>query len=70
MAEIGGVPVAAISLTSGAVTADLGRADGNVIRALRRRRYQILRQHSDVGRSANVLRRLAPPRRAGQQSMA
>jgi hypothetical protein len=59
-AEIGGETIAAISLTSGAVLADLDRAHPRVVQALRRRRYQILRQGGDVGRTANVLRRLAP----------
>lgn len=60
MAEIDGEPIAAISLTSGAVVADLGRAHSGMIHSLRRRRYQILRQGGDVARSLNLLRRLAP----------
>jgi hypothetical protein len=61
VAEVDGDAVAAISLTSGAVVADLDRADSRVVHSLRRRRYQILRQGGDVGRSLNLLRRLAPP---------
>jgi hypothetical protein len=60
VAEIEGEAVGAISLTSGAVVADLSRAHAWMIHSLRRRRYQILRQGGDVGRSVNVLRRLAP----------
>ncbi len=60
LAEIDGEPVAAISLTSGAVMTDLDRAHAGTVHALRRRRYQILRQGGDVGRSATLLRRLAP----------
>jgi hypothetical protein len=60
LAEIDGEPVAAISLTSGAVVADVDQAHRGTVHALRRRRYQILRQGGDVGRSAALLRRLAP----------
>ena len=62
VAEIDGETIAAISLTSGAVVANLDRAHPGMVHSLRRRRYQILRQGGDVGRSANVLRRLAPAR--------
>jgi hypothetical protein len=61
VAELDGTPVAAISLSSGAVGADLDRADAGTVGSLRYRRYQILRQGGDVGRARNVLRRLAPP---------
>jgi hypothetical protein len=60
VAEIDGATVAAISLTSGAVVADLDRVHPRVVHSLRRRRYQILRQGGDVARSLNLLRRLAP----------
>jgi hypothetical protein len=60
VAEIDGEAIAAISLTNGAVVADLSRAHSWMVHALRRRRYQILRQGGDVGRSLNLLRRLAP----------
>ena len=60
VAEINGETIAAISLTSGAVAADLDRTDSQLVHSLRRRRYQILRQGGDVGRSWSLLRRLAP----------
>jgi len=70
VAEVDGAAVAAISLTSGAVAADLDRAHSRAIKSLRYRRYQILRQGGDVGRARNVLRRLAPARQALQESPA
>ena len=60
VAEADGETIAAISLTSGAVVADLDRVHPRLVHSLRRRRYQILRQGGDVGRSVNLLRRLAP----------
>lgn len=68
VAEVDGTPIAAISLTSGAVAADPERAHSGVVDSLRYRRYQILRQGGDLGRARNVLRRLAPARRAPQES--
>jgi hypothetical protein len=68
VAEVDGTAVAAIALTSGAVAADLERAHPNTVRSLRYRRYQILRQGGDTGRGRNVLRRLAPARRAVEES--
>jgi hypothetical protein len=68
VAEIDGEPIAAISLTSGAVMADLDRADHRLFHSLRRLRYQILRQGGDVGRAVNLLRRLAPARHAPQEN--
>ena len=70
VAEVDGQPIAATSLTTGAVLADLHRADPCMVHLLRRRRYQILRQGGDVGRAPNLLRRLAPPHRALQGSPA
>jgi hypothetical protein len=60
VAQIDGATVAAISLTSGAVVADVDRVHPRIVHSLRRRRYQILRQGGDVARSLNLLRRLAP----------
>jgi hypothetical protein len=60
VAEVGGAPLALISLTTGAVAADTRRAHVRAVKALRYRRYQVLRQGGDVGRARNVLRRLAP----------
>ncbi len=70
VAEVDGTAVAAISLTSGAVAADLDHAHSRAVKSLRYRRYQILRQGGDVGRARNVLRRLAPARRVLQESPA
>jgi hypothetical protein len=70
VAEVDGTTVAAISLTSGAVAADLDRAHPNAVRSLRYRRYQILRQGGDTGRAGNVIRRLAHARRFVQESAA
>jgi hypothetical protein len=54
LAERDGATVAAIALSDGAVV-----SDATAVAALRRRRYQILRQGGDVGRRAPLLRRLA-----------
>jgi hypothetical protein len=62
IAEVDGTAVAAISLTTGAVATHPGRAHPRMIRSLRYRRYQILRQGGDVGRAPSLLRRLAPQR--------
>jgi hypothetical protein len=62
VAEVDGAAIAAISLTSGALAADLDRAYPNAVKSLRYRRYQILRQGGDTGRARNVLRRFAPDR--------
>jgi hypothetical protein len=59
VAEVDGIAVAAVSLTSGAVAADPDRAHTGAVKSLMYRRYQILRQGGDVGRARNVLRRLA-----------
>ena len=60
IAETGPVPVAAISLTTGAVTADPFRHTEDAIRLLRLRRYQLLRQSSDAAPARTLLRRLVP----------
>ena len=59
LAEIDGTTVAAISLNTGAVAANLERAHPRTIRSLKYRRYQILRQGGDVGLARTLLRRLA-----------
>ena len=59
LAEVDGTPVAAISLTTGAITAKPRGAPPEIIRALRYRRYEILRQGGDVGTAATLLRRFA-----------
>jgi hypothetical protein len=58
VAEIDGTTVAAISLTTGAVAADLDRADTGMVRRLRYRRYEMLRQGGHV-----LSARMLPPRR-------
>jgi hypothetical protein len=60
VAERRGVAIAAVALTSGAVVADPSHPTATAIRALRLRRYQLLRQGGDVGSLTSVLRRLAP----------
>jgi hypothetical protein len=49
LAEEDGVPVAAVALTSGAVLADPLLPSTVAVRALRLRRYQVLRQGANVG---------------------
>ena len=60
LAERDGRAVAAIALTSGRIAADASPAAADAVRALRRRRYQLLRQGGDVGPARSLLRRLAP----------
>jgi hypothetical protein len=59
LAEAGGVPVAAISVYTGAVTADPFHHTAAAVHLLRRRRYQLLRQGGDAAPARHVLRRLA-----------
>ena len=60
IAETGAAPVAAISLTTGAVTADPFQPTEDAIRMLRLRRYQLLRQGGDAAPARTLLRRLVP----------
>jgi hypothetical protein len=60
LAESGGRPLAAVSLTSGAVTADPFEHTEGAVRVLRLRRYQLMRQGGDVAPARSLLRRLAP----------
>jgi hypothetical protein len=53
-------PLAAISLDTGAVTADPFQRTEGAVRALRLRRYQLMRQGGDVAPARTLLRRLAP----------
>jgi hypothetical protein len=53
IAERRGVPVAALALTSGVVVADMSSDPAAALRALRHRRYQLLRQGGEVGRLAS-----------------
>jgi hypothetical protein len=59
VAEHGGEMLAAIAVSSGAVISDPGTPVADVVRGLRRRRYQLLRQNGDVGAARTLLRRLA-----------
>jgi hypothetical protein len=54
--ERDGTLLAAVALSDGGVIFDDG--SGDAVRALRRRRYRILRQGGDVGRRGSLLRRL------------
>jgi hypothetical protein len=60
LAQSAGEPVAAISLETGAVTADPFRPTADAVRVLLLRRYQLLRQGGDVAPARSALRRLVP----------
>ncbi len=60
LAESAGVPVAAVSIAAGAVTADPFQRSAEAVRLLMLRRYQLMRQGADVGRARMLLRRLVP----------
>ena len=62
VAELDGLPVAAVGLTSGTVIADPFVPTVEAVRALRERRYRMLRQGGDVGTASALLRRVAPVR--------
>ena len=62
LAERSGVALAAVALTSGSVAADPSYPTAIAVRALRYRRYQLLRQGGDVGPAWSLLRRRAPAR--------
>lgn len=59
VAEHAGVPVAALALSSGAVTVQSPDVAATAVAALRRHRYRLLRQGGDVGQAASLLRRLS-----------
>jgi hypothetical protein len=59
LAELDGAPVAALSLSSGAVAADPFQHSAVAVHELRARRYRILRQGGDVAQARSLLRRLA-----------
>jgi hypothetical protein len=61
VAEADGTPIAAIALTSGAVLAAAGNPNMQAIRALRYRRYRLLRQGGDLVPAWLQSRRLAHP---------
>jgi len=58
-AEHDRVPVAAISLTTGAIVVDPRTSSGDAVRSLRRSRWQLLRQSGGSGRARGALHRLA-----------
>jgi hypothetical protein len=60
LAELDGVPVAAVSLGAGAVTADPFQHSVDAVRMLMLRRYQLIRQGGDVAPARALLRRLVP----------
>jgi hypothetical protein len=59
LAELDAVPVAAIAFETGAVTADPFQHSADLVRLLRLRRAQLLRQRGDVAPARSPLRRLA-----------
>jgi hypothetical protein len=60
LAESDGVPVAAVSVEDGAVTADPFQHTTLAVRMLMLRRYQLLRQRDDAVRARPGPRRLVP----------
>jgi hypothetical protein len=60
LAERDGIAIAAVALTSGTVLTDHRHATRDAVRALRRRRYELLGQGGDVGLARTLLRRPAP----------
>jgi hypothetical protein len=58
-AERDRMPVAAISLTTGAIVTDPHRASGDAVRSLRTRRWELLRQSGGSGRARGALHRVA-----------
>jgi hypothetical protein len=60
LAQSGDEPIAAISVETGAITADPFRPTADAVRVLRLRRYRLLRQGGDVAPAPALLRRLVP----------
>jgi hypothetical protein len=60
VAERNGLPVAAISLTSGVVLTDAGAFTTDAVHLLRYLRYRLLRQSGQRGALQSLLRRPAP----------
>jgi hypothetical protein len=60
VAELDGEPLAAVSLETGAAIADPFRRSAEAVELLRRRRYRIVRQGSEVDQARSLLRRLVP----------
>jgi hypothetical protein len=60
VAELGGVPAAAVALDSGSVIADPFQHTAEAVRLLRLRRYHVMRQGGEVTSARTLLRRLMP----------
>src|SRR5262245_50373501 len=60
LAETDSGPIAAISLATGAITADPFQHTADAVHTLRLRRYQLLRQGGDAAPARQALRRLVP----------
>jgi hypothetical protein len=60
LAESDGVPIAAISLSTGSVTADPFQLTTAAVHLLRVRRHQLLHQDGRAARARPLLRRLVP----------
>jgi uncharacterized protein involved in outer membrane biogenesis len=60
LAELDGVPAAALALDSGSVTADPFQHTEAAVRMLTLRRYQLMRQGGDMATARSLLRRLVP----------
>jgi hypothetical protein len=58
LAEMDGVPAAAMSLERGSVVADPFQHTNEAVRMLRARRYQLMRQGGDVAPGYALIRRL------------
>jgi hypothetical protein len=60
VAERNGLPIAAISLTSGAIVTDSGAFTADAVHVLRFLRYRLLRQGGQRGPLQSLVRRPAP----------
>jgi hypothetical protein len=60
LAEADGAPMAAVSLSSGAVIADPFEPTADAVRLLELRRYQLTRQDGNVAPARSLVRRLIP----------
>jgi hypothetical protein len=63
LAEVGDLPVAAVSLETGALVTDPFRTTADLVRVLRLRRYQLTRQggHRPLPSSRHLTRQHPPP---------
>lgn len=60
LAELNGVPAAAIALETGSVIADPFQRTAEAVRMLALRRNQLMRQGGDVAPARSLVRRLVP----------